>query len=175
MDLGPKIPNNEFVENGLENLVLINQTNLRMDSDLERKKKKRVCVGVNRPWQDPRKSVLIYCFSVQLQIASTPVPVFLFPLYTPLLSRSYFTRVYWRVGVDTCPICTFHQFPCSSCKAETYCSSITSTLIRPESQLRAFNVEAAAFPGDTTRSRSVLFICNTYLLIWNGMEGCLCR
>ena len=136
MDLGPKIPNNEFVENGLENLVLINQTNLRMDSDLERKKKKRVCIGVNRPWQDPRKSVLIYCFSVQLQIAPSPVPVFLFPLYTPLLSRSYFTRVYWRVGVDTYPICTFHQSPCSNCKAKTHCSGITSTLIRPESQLQ---------------------------------------
>ena len=64
MDLGPKIPNNEFVENGLENLVLINQTNPQMDSDLERKKKKRVCVGVNRPRQYPKRSVLIYCFSV---------------------------------------------------------------------------------------------------------------
>ena len=64
MDLGPKSPNNEFVENGLENWVLINQTNLRMDSDLERKKKKGVCVGANRPRQDPRRSVLIYCFSV---------------------------------------------------------------------------------------------------------------
>ena len=39
----------------------------------------------------------------------------------------------------------------------------------------AFNVKAAAFPGDTTRLRSDLFICNTYLLIWNGIEGCLCR
>ena len=40
MDLGPKSPNNEFVENGLENWVLFNQTNLRMDSDVERMKKK---------------------------------------------------------------------------------------------------------------------------------------
>ena len=40
MDLGPKSPNNEFVENGLENWVLVNQTNLRMDSDVERMKKK---------------------------------------------------------------------------------------------------------------------------------------
>ena len=64
MDLGPKSPNNEFVENELENWVLITQTNLRMDSNLERKKKKRVCVGVNRPRQDSRRSVLIYCFSV---------------------------------------------------------------------------------------------------------------
>ena len=39
MDLGPKSPNNEFVENGLENWVLVNQTNLRMDSDVERMKK----------------------------------------------------------------------------------------------------------------------------------------
>ena len=136
MDLGPKSSNNKFVENGLKNWVLINQTNFRMDSDLERKKKKSVCVRVNRPRQDPRRSVLIYCFSVQLQISSSPVPVFLFPFYTPLLSRSYFTRVYWRVGVDTCPICTFHQSLCSSCKAETHCSGITSTLMGPESQLQ---------------------------------------
>ena len=39
MDLGPKSPHNEFVENGLENWVLVNQTNLRMDSDVERMKK----------------------------------------------------------------------------------------------------------------------------------------
>ena len=60
----PKKPNNEFVENELEKWVLINQTNFRMDSDLERKKKKSVCVRVNRSRQDPRRSVLIYCFSV---------------------------------------------------------------------------------------------------------------
>ena len=64
MDLDPKSLNNEFVENELENWVLINQTNLRMDSDLERKKKKSVYVGVNRPQQDPMRSILIYCFSV---------------------------------------------------------------------------------------------------------------
>ena len=136
MDLSPKSPNNEFVENGLENWVLINQTNLRMDSNLERKRKKRVCVGVNRSLQDPRRSILIYCFLVQLQISSSPVLVFLFPFYTLLLSRSYFTHVYWRVGVDTCPICTFHQSPCSSCKAETHYSGITSTLMQLESQLQ---------------------------------------
>ena len=64
MDLDPKSLNNEFVENELEKWVLINQTHLRMDSDLERKKKKSVYVGVNRPQQDPRRSILIYCFSV---------------------------------------------------------------------------------------------------------------
>ena len=40
MDLGLKSSNNEFVENGLGNWVLVNQTNLRMDSDVERMKKK---------------------------------------------------------------------------------------------------------------------------------------
>ena len=64
MDLGPKSHNNEFVENELENWVLINQTNFRMDSDLKRKKKKNVCIGVNHHRQDLRMSVLIYCFSV---------------------------------------------------------------------------------------------------------------
>ena len=61
MDLGPKSPSNEFVENGLKNWDLVDQTNLRMDSDVKRKKKKGVCVGVNRHWQDPRRFVLIYC------------------------------------------------------------------------------------------------------------------
>ena len=41
MDLGPKSPNNEFVENELEDWTLVNQTNLRMDFDVERMKKKR--------------------------------------------------------------------------------------------------------------------------------------
>ena len=40
MDLGLKSSNNEFVENGLGNWVLVNQTNLRMDSNVERMKKK---------------------------------------------------------------------------------------------------------------------------------------
>ena len=40
MDIGLKSSNNEFVENGLGNWVLVNQTNLRMDSDVERMKKK---------------------------------------------------------------------------------------------------------------------------------------
>ena len=40
MDLGLKSSNNEFVENGLGNWVLVNQTNFRMDSDIERMKKK---------------------------------------------------------------------------------------------------------------------------------------
>ena len=61
MDLGPKSPSNEFVENGLENSALVDRTNLRMDSDVERKKKKGVCVEVNCPRQDPIRSVLIYC------------------------------------------------------------------------------------------------------------------
>ena len=52
MDLGPKSPSNELVENGLENWALVYQTNFRMDSDVERKKKKGVCVGVNRHRQD---------------------------------------------------------------------------------------------------------------------------
>ena len=40
MDLDLKSPNNKFVENRLENWVLVNQTSLRMDSDVERMKKK---------------------------------------------------------------------------------------------------------------------------------------
>ena len=49
MDLGLKSPNNEFVESVLVNWALGNQTNLRMELDVERMKKKRACVGINRP------------------------------------------------------------------------------------------------------------------------------
>ena len=61
MDLDSKSPNNKFVENRLENWVLVNQTSLRMDSDVERMKKKGFVLEKNRHRQDPRRSVLIYC------------------------------------------------------------------------------------------------------------------
>ena len=64
MDLDPKNPNNEFVESRLVNWALGNQTNLQMELDVERMKKKMVCVGINHPRQDSRRFILIYCFSV---------------------------------------------------------------------------------------------------------------
>ena len=41
MDLGPKSPNNEFVESELVNWVLGNQTKLQMELDVERMKKEK--------------------------------------------------------------------------------------------------------------------------------------
>ena len=43
--LRPKKPkNNEFVENGLENWALVNQTNTGKDSDDKRMKRKKGCI-----------------------------------------------------------------------------------------------------------------------------------
>ena len=133
MDLGPKSPKNEFVESVLINWALGNQKNLRMELDVERmKKEKGLCW--NKSSSARSEEVCSYIlFSVYKQIFILFVPLFLFPFYTVLHSRSYFTHVYWRVGVDTCPIFTFHQSPCSSCKAETHCSGITSILMQLES------------------------------------------
>ena len=133
MDLGPKSPKNEFVESVLINWALGNQKNLRMELDVERmKKEKGLCW--NKSSSARSEEVCSYIlFSVYIQIFILFIPLFLFPFYTVLHSRSYFTHVYWRVGVDTCPIFTFHQSPCSSCKAETHCSGITSILMQPES------------------------------------------
>ena len=64
MDLGPKSPNNEFVESGLINWALGNQTDFQMELDVERVKKKRIYDGINHPQQDSKRSVLIYCFSI---------------------------------------------------------------------------------------------------------------
>ena len=106
MDLGPKSPNNEFVESRLINWALGNQKNLRMELDVERmKKEKGLCW--NKSSSARSEEVCSYIlFSVYIQIFILFVPLFLFPFYTVLHSRSYFTQVYWRVGVDTCPICS---------------------------------------------------------------------
>ena len=83
MDLGPKSPNNEFVESRLINWALGNQTNFRMELDVERVKKKRICDGINRPQQDPRRSVLIYFFQFSYKFPSLCSSVsssFLYPL-----------------------------------------------------------------------------------------------
>ena len=108
MNLGPKSPNNQFVESGLENWALSNQTNLQMVFYVKRMKKKKVCIEINRPRQYPRRSVLIYSFSIFLQDFFLPfLPVFPFLFISPPPPpHSYSTHVYWRVGVDTCPICS---------------------------------------------------------------------
>ena len=58
--------NNEFVESGLENWALVDQTNTEKDSDDKRMKRKRVVLKKNRPWQSSRRSILIYCSQVLL-------------------------------------------------------------------------------------------------------------
>ena len=83
MDIGSKSPNNKFIKSGLINWVLGNQTNFRMELDVERVKKKRICDGINRPWQDPRRSVLIYFFQFSykfLSLCSSVSSSFLYPL-----------------------------------------------------------------------------------------------
>ena len=133
MDIGLKSPNNEFVESVLVNWALGNQTNLRMELDVERmKKEKGLCWNKSSSVRSDEVCSYILFFSLDTNF-HPHFPVFLSPFYTFLYSHSYFTRVYWRVGVDTCPIFTFHQSPCSSCKAETHCSGITSILMQPES------------------------------------------
>ena len=55
--LRPKKPkNNEFVKSGLENWVLVNQTNTGKDSDDKRMERKRIVLKKNRL----RRFVLIY-------------------------------------------------------------------------------------------------------------------
>ena len=50
------------------------------------------------------------------------------------------------VGLDPCHINIFMKSLGSSCKAENYCSSITSSLMRPESQLQSIQCDDSSFP-----------------------------
>ena len=66
MDLGQKTQNNEFVESGLENRGLMNQTGTQVDLDDKRMQVKYVYIEENRSWKSLRRSVHIYFSQVRL-------------------------------------------------------------------------------------------------------------
>ena len=114
--------NNEFVENELENWVLINQTNVKVDPDNKWMKLNRFDYKVS--------SWLLQCFSLHFwsPILIAPPSFIPFSLFISTLHMQ--ARL---VDLDTCPINPFPKSLRSSCKAESYYSGITSTLMRLES------------------------------------------
>ena len=63
--------------------------------------------------------------SLCLRVSLLFYTIFPFYLYPP--------RADQIIGVDSCPISIFLKFLGSSCKAENYCSGITSSLMQSES------------------------------------------
>ena len=135
---------NEFVQSGLENQVLMSWMTVTMDPDDNK---------VKVDWIYLRKIVLdtvrgdrfLYislevsykyssnCYSVSFSILrSLSLRVSLL-FYTIFPFHLYPPRADQIIGVDLCPISTFLKSLGSSCKAENYCSGITSSLMQPES------------------------------------------
>ena len=122
-------PNNEFIENGLENWVLVNRTNLRMGSNRKVMKRKgfvvkKIVIGRIRgglflyialKFGYKFSSRMLQCFFLSYSITF----LVLFPsFYTASPFDPYLPRACQIVDVDTCPTNTSCKSSCSSCKAE---------------------------------------------------------
>ena len=79
-------------------------------------------------------------------------------------------RVGQIVGVDPCHISTFLKSLGSSCKAENYCSGITSSLMQSESKLQSIQCSGSSFPLDISQLSFVLYVHNIYPYQQNFLE-----
>ena len=86
-----------------------------------------------------------YCYNVSLLILRSPPLRVLFLFYTILLLHIYPPLVDQIAGVDPYPINPFLKSLGSSCKAENYYSCITSSLMRPKSQLQRIQCGSSSF------------------------------
>ena len=68
-----------------------------------------------------------------------------FSFYTPSPFHLHLPLVCQMASIDTCPISTSHKSSCSSCKAETLYSGITSTLMWPKSQPQCIKCRGSSF------------------------------
>ena len=87
-------------------------------------------------------SRLLQCFFHNFPIDHLIVSSFFYTVSPPHL---HLPHVCQTVCVNTCPISTSHKSSCGSCKAEIHCSGITSTLMRPKSQLQCIECGGSIF------------------------------
>ena len=88
---------------------------------------------------------------------SDPFPLgFSFYFILSSFLHLYPLRVDQIAGVDSCSISTFLKSLRSSCKVENYCLGITSSLMRPESQLQSNQCGGSSFFLDIIWLSSVL-------------------
>ena len=172
---------NEFVESGLENQALMSWVMIIMDPNDNK---------VKVDWLYLMKIVLVivrgdqflyiilevgykyssYSYSVSLLILRSLFLRTSLLFYTIFPFHLYSPHVDQIVGVDPCPISTFLKSLGSSYKAKNYCSSITSSLMRPKGQLQSIQCGGSSFPLDISYLSSVLFLLDTYPHPWNGPE-----
>ena len=73
------------------------------------------------------------CYSVSFSISRSLLLRVSLPFYTIFTFHFHLPRADQIVGVDPCPISPLLKSLGNSCKAESYCSGITSSSMRPES------------------------------------------
>ena len=126
---------------GRKNWALVNQTTNKVGLNdkrvkINKCKLKKIVLGKVRGdcsyilFLSLITSLVPNCYSLFLSISRSPSLLASFLFYTLFSLHLCPPRACQMAGVDTCLISPFHKSLCSSCN---YCSSITSTLMRPKS------------------------------------------
>ena len=126
------------------NWALMNQTTSKVDSDDKKMKidwfnLKKIILGTVRG--DRFLYILLEfgyrysfdCYNVSFSILRSSSSRSSFPFILSSFFPLYPPRIGQIAGIDPCPISIFLKSLRSSCKAERYCSGITSSLMWPES------------------------------------------
>ena len=103
-----KSKNNEFVESGLENWVLVNQTNTGKDSDDKRMKRKRVVLkkSSSAKSEEVCSFILLTSLITSLILECFFVSLFLFSFFrSPNLISSFFFYTLPLFDLHLLPVC----------------------------------------------------------------------
>ena len=176
-----RVQYNEFVESELENQAIMSWVAIMVDPNDNKVEidqfllKKMILVTI-------RGDQFLYiffefdykyssqCYSILLSNFRSPLsgPPFYFILSFPFHLCP--PRVDQIVDVDPCHISTFLKSLESSCKADNYCSGITFSLIRPESQLQSIQCGGSSFSLNISHLPFVMYVYNVYLYQQNFPE-----
>ena len=96
------------------------------------------------------------CYSVSFSILRSLCLRVSLLFYTIFPFHLYPPRADQIIGVDSCPISIFLKSLGSSCKVENQCSGITSSLMRPKSQLQSIQCNGSSFLLDISQLLFVL-------------------
>ena len=186
---GPKIKRiqaqraqyNEFVESRLENWAIMSWVAIMVDPNDNKVEidwflLKKIILNTIQGDQflyiflEFDYKYIFQCYSILLSNFQSPLsrPPFYFILSFPFHLCP--PRVDQIVGVDPCHISTFLKSLGSSCKADNYCSGITSSLMQPESQLQNIQCSCSSFPLNIYHLPFVLYVHNVYLYQQNFLE-----
>ena len=174
---------NEFVESELKNQVLMSWITVRMDLKDNKVKVGQVYLRefVLSTVQGDQFVYILLEVGYRYSHDYYSVSSFLLRSLSIRISRLFHTispfhpyhpRADQIVDVGPCPINTFLKSLGSSWKVENYYLGITSSLMRPESQLQNIQCGGSSFSLDIPQLSSILFLPDTYPYPWNSLECC---